>query len=57
MTINTDDLLLFNSTLSNEYLELYNNDVLNIEELNDIRIKSLEYWGDKVAILKLSNFI
>ena len=43
VTINTDDLLLFNSTLSNEYLKLYNNNVLNIEELNDIRIKSLEY--------------
>ena len=43
VTINTDDLLIFNSTLSDEYLKLYNNKVLNAEELNKIRIKSLNY--------------
>ena len=43
VTINTDDLLLFNSTLSNEYLKLYNSKVFNAEELNKIRIKSLKY--------------
>lgn len=43
ITINTDDLLIFNSTLSNEYLKLYNSKVFNVEELNEIRIKSLNY--------------
>ena len=43
VTINTDDLLIFNSTLSDEYLKLYNSKVLNAEELNKIRIKSLNY--------------
>ncbi len=43
VTINTDDLLIFNSTLSEEYLKLYNNKVFSAEELNKIRIRSLNY--------------
>lgn len=43
VTINTDDLLLFNSTLSNEYLKLYNSKIFNAKELDEIRIKSLNY--------------
>lgn len=43
ITINTDDLLIFNSTLSNEYLKLYNSKVFNVKELNEIRIESLNY--------------
>lgn len=43
VTINTDDLLIFNSTLSDEYLKLYNSKVFNAEELNKIRIKSLNH--------------
>lgn len=43
ITINTDDLLIFNSTLSIEYFKLYNSKVFNAKELNEIRIKSLEY--------------
>ena len=43
ITINTDDLLIFNSTLSDEYLKLYSSKVFNAKELNEIRIKSLNY--------------
>ena len=37
ITINTDDLLLFDSTIENEYLLLYRAGVLSAEQLNDIR--------------------
>ncbi len=37
VTINTDDLLIFNQTVSQEYLNLYNAKTLNAEELNIIR--------------------
>ena len=43
ITINTDDLLIFNSTLSNEYLKLYNSKVFTVKELNEIIIESLNY--------------
>ena len=43
VTINTDDLLIFNSTLSDEYLKLYKSNVFTLEELNDIRVKGLNY--------------
>lgn len=36
-TINTDDLLIFNQSISEEYLNLYNNGTLGKEELNHIR--------------------
>ena len=36
-SINTDDLLIFNQTVSEEYLNLYNNKTLSFEELNKIR--------------------
>ena len=41
VTINSDDILIFGSDVSKEYLALYNNDVLTAEELNQIRMKSL----------------
>lgn len=41
VTINSDDILIFNSDVSKEYLSLYNNKVLDAEELDDIRKKSL----------------
>lgn len=41
VTINSDDILIFNSDVSKEYLSLYNNKVLDGEELDDIRKKSL----------------
>lgn len=41
ITINSDDLLLFDSGVSEEYLLLYNLGLFNIEELNEIRKNSL----------------
>jgi len=37
ITINTDDLLIFNATASEEYLNLYNAGLMTAEELNAIR--------------------
>ena len=37
VTINTDDLLIFNATVSEEYLNLYNAGLMTAEELNKIR--------------------
>ena len=37
ITINTDDLLIFNATVSQEYLNLYNAGLMTAEELNTIR--------------------
>ena len=36
VTLNTDDELIFGSSLFNEYLLLYKNNVFNIEELYEI---------------------
>ena len=41
VTINTDDLLLFDSSIENEYLRLYRAGALGLEELNDIRMQGL----------------
>lgn len=41
ITINTDDLAIFNATVSDEYLNLYNYKVFSIDELNQIRIGGL----------------
>lgn len=41
VTINSDDILIFNSDVSKEYLLLYNNGVLDAEELDHIRINGL----------------
>ena len=45
VTINTDDLLLFDSTIENEYLLLYRAGVLSAEQLNDIRETGLNPAG------------
>ena len=37
ITINSDDLLIFNASVSQEYLNLYNSGCMNAEELNIIR--------------------
>jgi adenosine deaminase len=42
VTINSDDALIFGRTVTDEYIELYKNHVLNAEELNQIRINGLE---------------
>ena len=41
MTICTDDLLIFQSSLSEEYLKLYESGVMTAEELDDIRKNAL----------------
>lgn len=48
VTINTDDLLIFNQSVSEEYMNLYSAGVLNADELNDIRLIGLsqaEKWN------------
>jgi len=42
VTLNTDDYLVFKSSVSDEYLKLYNAEVLNAHELNEIRKTGLE---------------
>ncbi len=37
LSINTDDLLVFNQSVSEEFLKLYQHNVLGVEELNEIR--------------------
>ena len=41
VTINSDDILIFDSDVSKEYLRLYKNHVLSAEELDNIRINGL----------------
>ena len=41
VTIGTDDILLFDSDINDEYLKLYNNKVLTAEQLDIIRKFSL----------------
>ena len=42
VTINTDDLLIFNATVSDEYLKLFNCGLMTGKELNDIRMTGLQ---------------
>lgn len=42
VTINTDDLLIFNQTASQEYLNLFKAGLMTAEELNDIRETGLK---------------
>ncbi len=42
VTINTDDLLIFDSSVENEYLTLFKAGALSAEELNEIRINGLK---------------
>ncbi len=42
VSINTDDLLIFDSGINEEYLLLYKNGVLGVEELEKIRLSTLE---------------
>lgn len=41
VTINTDDLLIFNSSVENEYLLLYQAGALSAQQLDDIRLAGL----------------
>lgn len=42
VTINSDDILIFDSDVSKEYLRLYDNCVLTAEELDDIRVNGIQ---------------
>ncbi|OKP82143.1 hypothetical protein [Paenibacillus sp. P32E] len=42
VTINTDDLLIFNQSVSQEYMNLYKSGLLTAEELNEIRLTGLK---------------
>lgn len=42
VTINTDDLLLFDSSIENEYLRLYQAGTLTAQQLDDIRLNGLK---------------
>ena len=44
VTINTDDLLIFDSSIENEYLLLYQAGALSIEQLEEIRLRGLETY-------------
>ena len=41
VTINTDDLIIFGQSVSEEYLNLYRAEVFSAEELDEIRVASL----------------
>ena len=41
VTINTDDLLIFNSSIENEYLKLYKAGTISVEQLEEIRLRGL----------------
>ena len=45
VTINTDDLTIFNATVSDEYINLYKHGVFSFEELNQIRLNSLSSYN------------
>ncbi|MDU7968429.1 MAG: adenosine deaminase, partial [Paeniclostridium sordellii] len=42
ISINTDDLIVFDSNVSEEYLMLYNNNIFSVEELDLIRLNSIK---------------
>lgn len=42
ITINTDDFLLFGTSLSDEFFKLWQNQIFSIEELDKIRLNALE---------------
>lgn len=47
VTINSDDLLIFNATVSDEYLNLYRSGLMTDRELNDIRMTGLQAYKNK----------
>lgn len=46
VTINTDDLLIFNQSVSQEYMNLYQAGLMTAEELNEIRMRGLGAFFD-----------
>ena len=49
VTINTDDLMIFDQSVSQEYLNLYRSNVLSGDELENIRLASLENIDQSVS--------
>lgn len=45
VTINSDDLAVFDQTVSQEYLNLYKAGVLSAEELDGIRVQALDHFA------------
>lgn len=43
VTVNTDDLLIFNSSVSEEFMKLYDCGLMEAEELDEIRLCGLNY--------------
>lgn len=46
VTINTDDLLFFDSDINDEYIKLYKDEVLSAEQLDSIRIFGLSLFNN-----------
>ena len=42
LTINTDDLILFNATVTDEFVNLLEQNIFSLEELNEIRINAFD---------------
>lgn len=51
MTINSDDILIFDSDVSKEYLRLYQSGCLNAEELDNIRINGLKNQKAEINLI------
>jgi len=47
ISINTDDMMVFNQSVSQEYLNLYNAGVLGIGALDDIRQNGLRTFEEQ----------
>jgi len=54
VTINTDDLLIFNQSVSDEYMNLHSSKLMTADELEDIRLIGLEYMKKGNQICDIS---
>jgi len=57
VTINSDDILIFDSDVSKEYLRLYENETLKAKELDDIRVNGLKRMTIYKTSAKKEGFI
>jgi adenosine deaminase len=44
-SVNSDDITVFNSTVTDEFFALYNAGTMSAEELDELRINGLKYLG------------
>lgn len=51
MTINSDDILIFDSDVSKEYLRLYQSGCLNAEELDNICMNGLKNQKAEINLI------